>query len=102
MFTHSISYIFCPSFDAYSDLSGTQWLPKDDLQQLLVEEIADIEYDNFVKSMERLVGLPYSHRSKAFIMTYRKPLMTDANTYDTLKPQYDADGRMFVTTYGKA
>lgn len=83
------------------DLSGTQWLPKDDLELKLVEAIADIEYNNFVNAMDRLVALPYSYKSKDFVMAYRKPLMTQMNMYDVLKPQFDKQGRQFVTTYGE-
>lgn len=86
----------------FSDLSGTQWLPKDDLELKLVEEIADIEYNNFVNAMDRLAALPYSYKSKEFIMSYRKPLMTQTNMYDVLQPQFDEQGRQFVTTYGMA
>lgn len=50
--------------------------------------------------MTRLIELPYAYKSKDFIMGYRKPLMSLATTYDTLKPQFGEDGRMFVTTYG--
>lgn len=81
-------------------MSGTQWLPKDELELVLVEEIADIEYTNFVNAMNRLVALPYSYKTKEFIDKYRKPLITQTNTYDVLKPQYDEQGRAFVTTYG--
>lgn len=81
-------------------MSGTQWLSKEELELVLVEEIAEIEYTNFVNAMSRLVALPYSYKTKEFIDKYRKPLMTQTNTYDILKPQYDEQGRMFVTTYG--
>lgn len=50
--------------------------------------------------MDRLVSLPYSYKSKDFVMAYRKPLMTQMNMYDVLQPQFDEQGRQFVTTYG--
>lgn len=89
------------TFSDFSDLSGSQWLTKDDLQLKLVEDIADIEYNNFVNAMDRLVALPYSYKCKEFILEYRKPLMAQTNMYDVLKPQFDETGRQFVTTYGE-
>lgn len=77
-----------------------QWLSKDDLETELVELIGDVEYKNFVNAMERLSSLPYSYRIKDFILKYRKPLQTHAMAYEVVKPKYDADGRMYVTTYG--
>lgn len=85
----------------FSDLSGTQWMSKDELELVLMEEIADIEYNNFLNAMNRLVSMPYSYKIKEFIEKYRKPLMTQSNISNLLKPQYDEQGRMFITTYGK-
>lgn len=73
---------------------------KEELEQVLVEEIADIEYNNFVNAMDRLVSMPYSYKAHEFISKYRKPLMVQTNAYDILQPQYDEQGRMSVTTYG--
>lgn len=89
-------------FDYYSrDLSGSQWLPKAELEKVLVETIEDIEYDNFVNAMTRLSSLPYSYRVKDFIYTYRKPLIADSNSNEIPQPHYDEKGRQVVTTYGK-
>lgn len=77
-----------------------QWLSKDELENELVESIGDLDYRNFVIAIERLCLLPYSYRIKDFILKYRKPLLTNSNTYEITKPKYDADGRMYVTTYG--
>lgn len=85
----------------FSDLSGTQWMSKDELEIILMEEIADIEYGNFLTALNRLVALPYSYKVKEFIEKYRKPLMAQTNTNEVLKPQHDVQGRQFVTTYGK-
>lgn len=65
-----------------------------------MEAIEDIEYNNFVSAMDRLSSLPYSYKAKEFIYTFRKPLISQSNTYEIPKPQYDEQGRMFVTTYG--
>lgn len=84
-----------------SDLSGSQWLPKAELEKVLVETIEDIEYDNFVNAMTRLSSLPFSYRVKEFIYTYRKPLIADSTSNEIPKPNYDEQGRMVITTYGE-
>lgn len=84
----------------FRSLSGMQWITKEDFETSLVETIGDIDYKNFIAAMERLCSLPYSYRAKDFISKYLKPLSAQANAYEIAKPKYDADGRMYVTTYG--
>lgn len=77
-----------------------QWISQDELENELVETIGELEYRNFITAIERLCLLPYSYRIKDFILKYRKPLLMQTNTYEIATPKYDADGRMYVTTYG--
>ncbi|KPJ09645.1 28S ribosomal protein S9, mitochondrial [Papilio machaon] len=81
------------------DLNATLWLTKDQLEQLLVEKLNDLEYDNFKLVMERLASLPYSYRIKDFIEKYRKSLSSQKFALEIPKPSYDDQGRAFVTTY---
>ncbi|XP_068902012.1 small ribosomal subunit protein uS9m [Tenebrio molitor] len=81
------------------DMSGFHWLDKSTLEKELVETIGDKDYEAFISTLERLCQLPYSYRSKEFIVKYRKPLMSHEQTYQAPKPQNDADGRSFITTY---
>lgn len=80
-------------------LSGSQWITKDELENILVETIGDVDFKHFITAMERLCQLPYSYRVKDFIMKYRKSLMSNTNRNEIVTPKYDADGRMYVTTY---
>lgn len=81
------------------NLSGTEWILKEQLEDFLVEQIADLEYNNFVNAMDRLVNHSYSYRNKDFIEKFRKPLMDTSNTYNIPKPEYDESGRCYVTVY---
>lgn len=83
------------------DLSGSTWISKEELENSLVETIADIEYSNFVTAMERLSSSPYSYRIADFIKKYRKPLMRQSNLYEIVQPQLDENGKFFVTIYGE-
>lgn len=84
------------------DLSGSQWISQDQLELRLVETIRDIEYNNFVSAMDRLVSHPYSYRFKEFILDYRRPLLNQTITMEIPKPQVDQDGRSFITVYGES
>ncbi|XP_058125304.1 small ribosomal subunit protein uS9m [Anopheles ziemanni] len=81
------------------DVTGSEWLPKELLEKKIVETITDIEYDNFVNAMNRLVDHPLSERSKEFIKEYRKPLISKMENDTIPAPQHDADGRQYVTIY---
>lgn len=82
-------------------MAGYQWIQKSDLEKELVEIISEREYNNFISSMERLCLQPYAIRAKDFIFKYRSPLLNQANTLQIPKPQLDADGREYITTYGE-
>ncbi|XP_063830599.1 small ribosomal subunit protein uS9m [Ostrinia nubilalis] len=88
-----------PDPNGVLNLEGSMWLSKEQLEQILVEKILDIEYDNFKVVMERLTSLPYAYRSKEFIEKYRKTLAAQKFSLEIPKPNYDDDGRAFVTTY---
>lgn len=66
-----------------------------------MEEILDIEYNNFINAMNRLIDMPYSYNIKDFIMKYRQLLLAQKNNKEIIKPKYDKDGRQYVTIYGK-
>ncbi|XP_018801178.1 PREDICTED: 28S ribosomal protein S9, mitochondrial [Bactrocera latifrons] len=81
------------------DFTGFQWLTKDQLEAILVEKINDLEYTNFTNAMDRLVSLPFSYKSRDFINKFAKPLLNQTKQLEIPKPQFDAEGRQFVTTY---
>ncbi|XP_072942919.1 small ribosomal subunit protein uS9m [Epargyreus clarus] len=88
-----------PDPNASLDIGNSVWFTKDHLEQVLVEQITDLEYDNFKLVMERLISLPYSYRCQDFINKYRKQLAAQRFALEIPKPGYDSDGRAFVTTY---
>lgn len=90
-----------PDKNLLIDLSGSTWISKEELEDILVETIADIEYLNFTTAMERLASLPYSYRIADFIKKYRKPLMKQSNKYEIPQPQIDENGKFYVTVYGE-
>lgn len=81
------------------DTSGSEWLSKDALEKILLEDISEAEHDNFVNAMTRLIHHPYSYRDKTFIDRYRKPLLMKTDADQIPKPQFDENGRSFITIY---
>ncbi|KAJ8969179.1 hypothetical protein NQ314_001882 [Rhamnusium bicolor] len=81
------------------ELSGYQWIDKESLEKNILEIIGDRDYNNLINALERLCSLPYSYKSRDFIMQYRRPLMNQMQNFDAPKPQYDKDGRAFIATY---
>lgn len=88
-----------PDSNATMDLNNSVWINKDQLEKILVESLTDLEYNNFLAVMERLLSLPYSYRHKEFIDKYRKPLAAQKFALEIPKPSYDEEGHAFVTTY---
>ncbi|XP_065369072.1 small ribosomal subunit protein uS9m [Calliphora vicina] len=88
-----------PDLNQKVDLTGFNWITKDQMELQLVEKISDIEFNSFVTSMERLVSHPYSYKCKEFIDKYTKPLMDKSSQLEIPKPQIDEQGRQYITTY---
>ncbi|KOB79457.1 Mitochondrial ribosomal protein S9 [Operophtera brumata] len=88
-----------PDPNAVLQLDGNVWLTKEQLENVLVEAITDLEYDNFKLVMDRITSLPYAYRCKDFIEKYRKPLAMQKFALEIPKPSYDDEGRAFITTY---
>ncbi|KAM8703272.1 hypothetical protein ACLKA7_007967 [Drosophila subpalustris] len=81
------------------ETAGFQLLPKEQLERFLVEHIADIEYQSFCSSMDRLIASPYAYKSRAFIERFLKPLIDQSKQLEVPKPKIDEQGRQYVTTY---
>ncbi|XP_065076322.1 small ribosomal subunit protein uS9m [Ochlerotatus camptorhynchus] len=81
------------------DTSGSEWLSKDALEKVLLEDVSDTEYDNFVSVLTRLILHPYSYREKTFIDRYRKPLLMKTDADQIPKPQFDTNGKQSITVY---
>jgi len=78
--------------------SGMTWLPKAQIESMLVEKLSDRQYNVLISVLERLIQRPYSYRINDFIERFRKPMLIQTGVFDIPKPQYDADGRAYVTT----
>lgn len=81
-------------------LDSSVWLTKEELQNVIIEDISDRQYDNFVTLMDRLAIHPYSYECKDYIFKYRKLLRNENKGRTIVEPKIGKDGRRYVTTYG--
>ncbi|CAG0893708.1 unnamed protein product [Darwinula stevensoni] len=84
------------------ELRGTEWMSKEDLEVSLIEKVTDVQYEEFVRVMERLAVHPMAgSKAKDFIMKHRKPIISEALKWDIPEIQYDKDGNPFSEAEGK-
>ena len=48
-------------------LAGTRWMTKQELEQMLREELKDKHYEEFLEAIERLTFQPFSYKFKDVI-----------------------------------
>lgn len=91
---------FTSKTNHFSEITGSNWLSKEELEAHLVENLNDVEYGQCVAALDRLLAQPFSYLAKDFIMLYRKEFQVQMDKYMITKPQLAEDGTHFVTTYG--
>lgn len=82
-------------------MDDSDWLTKEQLEERILEEIKDKQYEEFIAIMERLLQHPYSYETKEFIMKNRRNLVIKQRGREVIEPKIGEDGRKYVTTYGK-
>lgn len=70
------------------------------MQDKIIEEISDKQYEEFIATMDRLLAHPYSYKCKDFILNYRHVLRSQSEDRSIIEPKVGEDGRQYVTTYG--
>ncbi|XP_058452315.1 small ribosomal subunit protein uS9m [Malaya genurostris] len=81
------------------DSAGYDWLSKDALEKILLENLCDTEYDNFIKAISRLNSHPYAYKKKSFLDKYCRPLLAKTHSDQIPKPLIDENGRSYITVY---
>ncbi|OQV24434.1 28S ribosomal protein S9, mitochondrial [Hypsibius exemplaris] len=85
--------------DKKLNLSGTQWMTKDELATLLVEKMTPHMYRRFILSMERLLLHPYVYRVEEFVRKYRKALIEEVIEIQAPALKKDEAGRSYTEAY---
>uniref|UniRef100_A0A1E1X9A6 Small ribosomal subunit protein uS9m n=1 Tax=Amblyomma aureolatum TaxID=187763 RepID=A0A1E1X9A6_9ACAR len=89
-----------PPAEQKLNVIDSMWLPKKELEVLLVEMLSDQQYDYFTKTLDRLVAHPYSSHAKELIMRYRKLKMATVIQEEIPPLQYDETGRPYAKANG--
>lgn len=82
-------------------LVGSRWLWKEELEELLVENISDHDYTRFIQLMERLLSLPYSAREEESVQRYRRQLEVQSSKQEVPPLQHDEQGAAYSTAVGR-
>lgn len=67
---------------------------------MIIEDIKDTHYAEYIKMMDRLAAHPYAYKAKEFIMKNRYMLPLLKELLPVLIPKIGEDGRSYSTTYG--
>jgi len=79
---------------------GSEWLSMTELGAMLVEKLRDVEYQEFLRAMNRLVEHPLSFHHKEFIFRFRKMLKATTETQAVPELVFDAAGRPYMAARG--
>ncbi|XP_060774154.1 28S ribosomal protein S9, mitochondrial [Neoarius graeffei] len=82
-------------------LSGSRWLLKEELEQLLVENISDHEYARFLQLVERLLSMPYCSMEEEFLQRFRRKLEVQSSKQEIPALQHSEDGVAFSQSDGR-
>ncbi|XP_012678757.1 28S ribosomal protein S9, mitochondrial [Clupea harengus] len=82
-------------------LVGSRWLRKEELEELLVENISDNDYARFIQLMERLLSMPYSALEEECVQRYRRQLEVQSSKQEIPPLQHDQQGAAFSTAVGR-
>lgn len=79
------------------DLTGFVILSKKEIEQQLLENFSDREYNYLITSLERLCDHPLSKRVTDFILKFHKALVSHTKKVSILPLEHDSTGRPYVT-----
>ncbi|XP_043926931.1 28S ribosomal protein S9, mitochondrial isoform X2 [Protopterus annectens] len=83
------------------NLSGSRWLTKEELEEMLVEKMSDQDYMRFIHLLERILTLPYASTEEEHIQKFRKTLEVQSRKQKIEPIQYDDKGRGFSIGEGR-
>ncbi|KAL7826134.1 hypothetical protein SRHO_G00338720 [Serrasalmus rhombeus] len=82
-------------------LTGSRWLLKEELEELLVENISDHDYTRFLQLMERLLSMPYCAMEEEFVQRFRRQLEVQSSKQEIPAVQHDENGVAFSQAEGR-
>uniref|UniRef100_A0A8B9KC50 Small ribosomal subunit protein uS9m n=1 Tax=Astyanax mexicanus TaxID=7994 RepID=A0A8B9KC50_ASTMX len=95
------SLMHCVPVCVLRSLTGSRWMLKEELEDLLVETMSDHDYSRFLQLMERLVALPYSSLEEEFVQRFRQQLGVQSSKQEIPALQHDEKGVAFCQANGR-
>lgn len=86
-----------PSEESTSFINGTIWIRKEELETRLFEKITDVQYSEWVNTMDRIMNHKHFEKEIQFLRQYRVPLARTNITEEVPPVLLEPDGRKSVT-----
>uniref|UniRef100_A0A2K5EB52 Small ribosomal subunit protein uS9m n=1 Tax=Aotus nancymaae TaxID=37293 RepID=A0A2K5EB52_AOTNA len=83
------------------DLTGSRWLIKEELEEMLVEKLSDQDYMQFIHLLEKLLTLQYGAAEEESVQRFRRSVIIQSKKQLTEPVQYDEQGMAFSKSEGK-
>uniref|UniRef100_H3B142 Small ribosomal subunit protein uS9m n=2 Tax=Latimeria chalumnae TaxID=7897 RepID=H3B142_LATCH len=83
------------------NLTGSRWLIKEELEEMLVEKLSDHDFARFIQLMEQILTFPYCSIEEEYIHKFRRKLEVQSRKQNIEPLQYDDKGVAFSVGEGK-
>uniref|UniRef100_UPI00358EABDD small ribosomal subunit protein uS9m isoform X2 n=1 Tax=Myxine glutinosa TaxID=7769 RepID=UPI00358EABDD len=78
----------------------SRWVNKDELYDIILENLSDKNYSDFIQLCEKLLANPCARLAEEHLHTFRKDVFVKAYTQVVTPLQYDEAGRAFSQSNG--
>nr|CAH0100287.1 unnamed protein product [Daphnia galeata] len=78
-------------------LFGSDWIPKEKIESVLLEILTDAQYSNLIKTLERFTQHPYAIKEKNFVMQFRHQLAAQTEIQQVPELMKDESNRPYTT-----
>uniref|UniRef100_A0A8C6Z9L4 Small ribosomal subunit protein uS9m n=1 Tax=Nothoprocta perdicaria TaxID=30464 RepID=A0A8C6Z9L4_NOTPE len=85
-----------------SNLPGSRWLTKMELEEMLLENLSDHDYSRFIQLLQKMVALPYGADEEKYMKKFSKEIVSQLQKVVIEPLQYDERGVAFSTAEGKS
>uniref|UniRef100_A0A8C6RRD0 Small ribosomal subunit protein uS9m n=1 Tax=Nannospalax galili TaxID=1026970 RepID=A0A8C6RRD0_NANGA len=105
---HFLFYTGKPSYYSLMHVSmlhlyliGSRWLIKEELEEMLVENLSDQDYMQFIRLLEKLSTLQCGPAEEEFVQRFRRGVAIQSKKQLIEPVQYDERGMAFSTSEGR-
>ena len=83
-------------------LAGTRWMTRDELAAKLEEDVQEVQYEDFINALERLLFQNFSYKFKDFLFDYRVEVAVVRSKTEFIEPTFNEDdNRARVEAFGR-